>query len=80
MARPRTKIRKSYEELLEENAEKLRKHKEALQTLEKEREELMRAKRDEEMQELYAYMQQNQLSAVEILEYLQGMKLQEEAS
>lgn len=80
MARPRTKVRKSYEELLEENAEKLRKHKEALQALEKEREELIRAKRDEEMQELYAYMQQNQLSAVEILEYLQEGRAQEAAS
>lgn len=80
MARPRTKVRKSYEELLEENAEKLKKHKEALQTLEKEREELIRAKRDEEMQELYAYMQQNQLSAVEILEYLQEVRAQEAAS
>ena len=80
MARPRTKIRKSYETLLEENAEKLRKHKEALQILEKELEELLKAKRDEEMQELYAYMQQNRLSASEILEYLQGMQVQEEAS
>ena len=80
MARPRTKIRKSYETLLEENAEKLRKHKEALQILEKEREELLKAKRDEEMHELYAYMQQNRLSASEILEYLQGMQVQEEAS
>ena len=80
MARPRTKIRKSYETLLEENAEKLRKHKEALEILEKEREELLKAKRDEEMQELYAYMQQNRLSASEILEYLQGMQVQEEAS
>ena len=80
MARSRTKIRKSYETLLEENAEKLRKHKEALQILEKEREELLKAKRDEEMQELYAYMQQNRLSASEILEYLQGMQVQEEAS
>ena len=40
------------------------------QILEKEREELLKAKRDEEMQELYAYMQQNRLSASEILEYL----------
>lgn len=80
MARPRTKIRKSYETLLEENAEKLRKHKEAIQALEKEREELLKAKRDEEMQELYAYMQQNRLSAAEILECLQGMQAQEEAS
>ncbi len=80
MARPRTKIRKCYETLLEGNAEKLRKHKEALQILEKEREELLKAKRDEEMQELYAYMQQNRLSASEILEYLQGMQVQEEAS
>ena len=40
----------------------------------------MKAKRDEEMQELYAYMQQNRLSASEILEYLQGMQVQEEAS
>ena len=80
MARPRTKIRKSYETLLEENAEKLKKHRETVQALEKEREELLRAKRDEEMQELYAYMQQKQLSAVEILEYLQGMQVQEEAS
>ena len=80
MARPRTKIRKSYETLLEENAEKLKKHRETVQALEKEREELLRAKRDEEMEELYAYMKQNQLSAVEILEYLQGMQVQEEAS
>ena len=34
MARPRTKARKSYEELLEENAERIRKHTEALQSLE----------------------------------------------
>ncbi len=80
MARPRTKIRKSYETLLEENGEKLRKHKEALQVLEKERQDLLKAKRDEEMQELYVYMQENQLSAGEILNYLQGMQMQQEAS
>ena len=56
MARPRTKARKSYEELLEENAEKIRKHTEVLQALEKERKELQAAKRDEEMAELYRYM------------------------
>ena len=53
MARPRTKARKSYDELLEENAEKIRKHTEALQGLERERKELQAAKRDEEMEELY---------------------------
>lgn len=58
MARPRTKARKSYEELLEENAEKIRKHTEVLQALEKERKELQAAKRDEEMAELYRYMQE----------------------
>ena len=40
----------------------------------------MKAKRDEEMEELYTYMQENQLTAEEILEYLQGMQVQEEAS
>ena len=53
MARPRTRAKKSYDELLEENAEKIRKHTEALQSLERERKELLSAKRDEELQELY---------------------------
>ena len=70
MARPRTKARKSYEELLEENAEKIRKHTEVLQALEKERKELQAAKRDEEMAELYRYMQERGLSAQELLESL----------
>ena len=80
MARPRTRVRKTYEELLAENAEKLKKHTEAVSMLQQEREELFKAKRDEEMEELYAYMQENQLTAEEILEYLQGMQIQEEAS
>ncbi len=67
MARPRTRVRKTYEELLTENEEKLRKHTEAVSLLQKEREELLKAKRDEEMQELYAYMQENELSAQDIL-------------
>lgn len=67
MARPRTRVRKTYEELLAENEEKLRKHTEAVSLLQKEREELLKAKRDEEMQELYAYMQENELSAQDIL-------------
>jgi hypothetical protein len=33
MPRPRTRIRKSYEELLIENEEKLKKHREAVQLL-----------------------------------------------
>ena len=74
MARPRTRTRKTYEELLTENAEKLQKHKEAVQLLEREREELLKAKRDQEMKELYAYMQQNNLSAEEILAELKGMQ------
>lgn len=80
MARPRTRARKTYEELLTENEEKLKKHTDAVSQLQQEREELLKAKRDEEMQELYAYMQENQLTAQEILEYLQGMQIQEEAS
>ena len=50
MARPRTRARKTYEELLAENEEKL-----------------LKAKRDEEMQELYTYMQENELSAQDVL-------------
>lgn len=80
MPRPRTRIRKSYEELLMENEEKLKKHREAVQLLEKEREELLKAKRDEELQELYQYMQQNNLSAEEILECLQENQRQDVAS
>lgn len=67
MARPRTRARKTYEELLAENEEKLRKHTEAVSLLQKEREELLKAKRDEEMQELYTYMQENELSAQDVL-------------
>ena len=67
MARPRTRARKTYEELLAENKEKLRKHTEAVSLLQKEREELLKAKRDEEMQELYTYMQENELSAQDVL-------------
>lgn len=67
MARPRTRARKTYEELLAENEEKLKKHTEAVSLLQKEREELLKAKRDEEMQELYTYMQENELSAQDIL-------------
>ncbi len=67
MARPRTRARKTYEELLAENEEKLRKHTEAVSVLQKEREELLKAKRDEEMQELYIYMQENELSAQDVL-------------
>ncbi|HIT67537.1 MAG TPA: hypothetical protein IAB61_09920 [Candidatus Merdisoma merdipullorum] len=80
MARPRTKARKSYDELLEENAEKIRKHTEALQSLEKERKELLAAKRDEEMAELYRYMQENGLSAQQILESLKEVHPEEMAS
>ena len=80
MARPRTKARKSYEELLEENAEKIRKHTEALQALEKERKELQAAKREEEMAELYQYMKENSLSAQEILESLKAARPEEIAS
>ena len=80
MARPRTKARKSYEELLEENAERIRKHTEALQSLEKERKELQAAKRDEEIQELYQYMQENGLSAQEFLESLKEARPEEIAS
>ena len=54
MARPRTRVRKTFEELLAENEEKLQKHTEAVSLLQKEREELLKAKRDEEMQELYS--------------------------
>ena len=67
MARPRTRARKTYEELLAENEEKLKKHTEAVSLLRQEREELLKAKRDEEMQELYAYMQENELSAQDVL-------------
>ena len=80
MARPRTKARKSYEELLEENAEKIRKHREVLQALEKERKELQAAKRDEEMAELYRYMQERGLSAQELLESLKERQPDEMAS
>ena len=80
MARPRTRAKKSYDELLEENAEKIRKHTEALQSLEKERKELLSAKRDEELQELYQYMQEKGLSASEILESLKGTHPEEMAS
>ena len=80
MARPRTKARKSYEELLEENAEKIRKHTEVLQALEKERKELQAAKRDEEMAELYRYMQARGLSAQELLESLKERQPDEMAS
>ena len=80
MARPRTKARKSYEELLEENAEKIRKHTEVLQALEKERNELQAAKRDEEMAELYRYMQERGLSAQELLESLKERQPDEMAS
>ena len=80
MARPRTKARKSYEELLEENAERIRKHTEALQSLEKERKELQASKRDEEIQELYQYMQENGLSAQEVLESLKEARPEEIAS
>lgn len=80
MARPRTKARKSYEELLEENAEKIRKHTEVLQALEKERKELQAAKRDEEMAELYRYMQERGLSAQELLESIKERQPDEMAS
>ena len=80
MARPRTKARKSYEELLEENAEKIRKHTEVLQALEKERKELQAAKRDEEMAALYRYMQERGLSAQELLESLKERQPDEMAS
>ena len=80
MARPRTKARKSYEELLEENAEKIRKHTEVLQALEKERKELQAAKRDEEMAELYRYMEERGLSAQELLESLKERQPDEMAS
>lgn len=72
MARPRTRARKTYEELLAENAEKLKKHTEAVSVLQKEREELLKAKRDEEMQELYVYMQENELSAEDVIASLQN--------
>lgn len=80
MARPRTRAKKSYDELLEENAEKIRKHTEALQSLERERKELLSAKRDEELQELYQYMQEKGLSAREILESLKDTHPEEMAS
>ena len=80
MARPRTKARKSYEELLEENAEKIRKHTEVLQALEKGRKELQAAKRDEEMAVLYRYMQERGLSAQELLESLKERQPDEMAS
>lgn len=72
MARPRTRARKTYEELLAENEEKLKKHTEAVSMLQQEREELLKAKRDEEMQELYAYMQENELSAEDVISSLQN--------
>ena len=78
MARPRTTARKTYDELLTENEEKLKKHTEAVSLLQKEREELLKAKRDEEMQELYAYMQENQLSAEDIIASLQGQSSMKE--
>lgn len=80
MARPRTRARKTYEELLAENEEKLRKHTEAVSMLQQEREELLKAKRDEEMQELYAYMQENELSAEDVIASLQNQNpvIQEE--
>ena len=80
MARPRTKARKCYEELLADNAEKIRKHTEVLQALEKERKELQAAKRDEEMAELYRYMQERGLSAQELLESLKERQPDEMAS
>ncbi|MCI8557347.1 MAG: hypothetical protein HFI19_06205 [Lachnospiraceae bacterium] len=78
MARPRTRARKTYEELLTENAEKLKKHTEAVSLLQKEREDLLKAKRDEEMQELYAYMQENELSAEDVIASLQNQAPREE--
>lgn len=78
MARPRTRARKTYEELLAENAEKLKKHTEAVSMLQQEREELLKAKWDEEMQELYAYMQENDLSAEDVIASLQNQSLVEE--
>lgn len=78
MARPRTRVRKTYDELLAENGEKLKKHTEAVSLLQQEREELLKAKRDEEMQELYAYMQENQLSAEDVIASLQGRSSMEE--
>jgi len=72
MARPRTRARKSFDELLEENAEKIRRHTEVLQLLEKERKELLAQKRDAELEDLYRYMQENDLSVQEILENLKG--------
>ena len=80
MARPRTKAKKSYDELLTENEEKIRKHTEALQGLEKERKELLAAKRDEEMGDLYRYMQETGLSAREILDSLPKIQPEEIAS
>lgn len=80
MARPRTKAKKTYDELLSENAEKIRKHTEALQGLEKERKELLAAKRDEEMEELYRYMQETGLTAQEILDSIQKTQPEEIAS
>lgn len=79
MARPRTRVRKSYEELLVENAEKIRKHELAIRTLEQEKEELLKAKRDEELQALYTYMKENSLSAQEVLENLKGAESEERA-
>lgn len=78
MARPRTRARKTYEELLTENTEKLKKHTEAVSLLQKEREDLLKAKRDEEMQELYAYMQENELSAEDVIASLQNQAPREE--
>lgn len=79
MARPRTRIRKSYEELLAENAEKVQKHEAAIRMLEQEREALLKAKRDEELQALYSYMKENSLSAQEVLENLKGTQSEERA-
>ena len=78
MARPRTKARKSYDELLEENAEKIRKHTEALQGLERERRERQAAKRDGSMEELSRSMQVTGLAAQEILDSLQKTKPESE--
>lgn len=80
MARPRTRARKSFDELLEENAEKIRRHTEALQLLEKERKELFAQKRDAEFEDLYRYMQENDLSVQEILENLKGALETKQAS
>ena len=80
MARPRTKARKSYEELLQENEEKRKKHAQALEVLEKERKELLASKRDAELSELYQYMQEKGVSAEELLKELKAVRAQELAS